>query len=98
MRIFPIVFGAFAITAAVSATPAAAAASTAGGAGDLLLVHAGMAGALRCSLPITADALIGMPIMRMAIRIAHIRRLLAERIVWRTTRIAAAPDQLPHLT
>jgi hypothetical protein len=44
MRLFPILSGALAITAAVSATPAPAAASTAGGSGDLLLVHAGGGG------------------------------------------------------
>jgi hypothetical protein len=40
MRIFSSLSGALAITAAVSVAPAPAAASTAGGPGDLLLVHA----------------------------------------------------------
>jgi hypothetical protein len=44
MRIFPILAGALAITAAVSAAPAPAAASTAGGSADLTLVRAGGGG------------------------------------------------------
>jgi hypothetical protein len=56
-----------------------------------------MARALRRSLPIPADALIRMPTIRMAIRIARTRRLLAGRIVWRTARIASASRPPPHL-